>query len=89
MSAIVNSVMRVFAKQYQGVVASRCAAMGKEQQYNVDSIYHLCKIFFLPLLLFKNIYFPPEGLKYEDLLIENDDVMKALSRTLPAERIER
>ena len=46
----------MFAKQYQGVVATRCAAI---------------------------------GIKYEDLLVENDDMEKALNRIPHEVKIQR
>ena len=54
--SMVKGVLATVAKQYQGIVRSRVAAM---------------------------------GLKYEDLLIESDDVEKAINRIPTAVKIER
>ena len=54
--SMVKGVFATVAKQYQGIVRNRVAAM---------------------------------GLKYEDLLIESDDVEKAINRIPTAVKIER
>lgn len=56
MSAVFKGVFSMVAKQYQGIVASRCAAI---------------------------------GVKYEDLLVENEDMEKALSRIPQEVKIQR
>ena len=54
--SMVKGLLATVAKQYQGIVRTRVAAM---------------------------------GLKYEDLLIESDDVEKAINRIPSAVKIER
>ena len=93
MSAIVKGLMGAVAKQYQGIVASRCAAMGTYFSLS-DRVERLCNVFHSNrILLFRHhdiiLTVHSIGVKYEDLLLENEDLEHALNRIPHNVKVER
>ena len=95
MSGIVKGIVGVFAKQYQGIVAGRCAAVGKYLfflKFSSNFSLHIPSIISnTQTSLITTLCTPFEytGLKYEDLLLENDDMEKALNRIPKSVKIQR